>query len=96
VNELVYIPAVAKITALGLATELVLGVPPRNTHEYPVIDPLDAVPEPENVTDCPGAIRMSDDGLVIFPTGGTSAEVFETCTNFATEGTPDLFTKKSM
>ena len=96
VNEAVYFPALEKVTAPGLAVALLFGEPPRNTQEYPVIDPLGAVPVPENVTDWPGAIVMSEAGLVIDPVGATSVGVFEICTNLATDGTPALFSRKSM
>jgi hypothetical protein len=93
VKTAVYVPAVAKVTAPGFASALLAGEAPRNDHEYAEIVP---VPVPANVTDCPGAIKMSEAGLVIVPFGAVSVGVKDTCTNFATDGTPALFSKKIM
>lgn len=96
VKEAVYVPAVENVTAPGFCSELVAGDAPRKLHEYPEIEPLDAVPVPEKVTDWPGPITMSDAGLVIVPLGGVSVAVFEICTNFATDGTPEVLIRKIM
>jgi hypothetical protein len=93
VNTAVYVPAFAKVTDPGFASELVPGFPPRNTHEYAEMGP---VPVPAKFTDCPGAIVMSEAGLVIDPFGAVSVGVLDTCRNFATEGTPELFMRKIM
>jgi hypothetical protein len=39
---------------------------------------------------------MSEEGLVIVPFGGVSVAVFEICTNFATDGTPEVLIRKIM
>lgn len=96
VNEAEYVPAVAKVTAPGFCSELVAGLAPRKLQEYPVIEPLEAVPVPANVTDCPGAITMFEAGLVIVPRGGVSVEACKTCTNLATDGTPEVLIRKIM
>ncbi len=46
VNVTEYLPGFANVTVPGLASELVLGEPPRKTQEYPVMDPLGALPVP--------------------------------------------------
>ena len=63
-------------------------------HEYPLMVPLCAEPEPAKLTDCPSAIVMSAAGLVIAPDGGISVGAAETWTNLATEGTPELLIRK--
>jgi hypothetical protein len=83
----------ANVTEPGFASELVAGDAPRKDHEYAEIVP---VPVPAKLTDCPGAIKMSPAGLVMVPFGTVSVGVNETCTNFATDGTPELFSKKIM
>jgi hypothetical protein len=93
VNTAVYVPAFEKVTAPVFASVLVPGVPPRKTHEYAEMDP---VPFPAKFTDCPGAIVVFEEGLVIVPFGAVSVGVFETSRNFATDGTPELFIRKIM
>jgi hypothetical protein len=90
------VPAEEKVTAPGFCSALVAGVAPRKLQEYPVIDPLEAVPVPEKLTDCPGAITMSEAGLVIVPVGGVSVDAFKICTNLATDGTPAVLIRKIM
>src|SRR5580765_3390969 len=96
VSEAVYTPLLANVTGPGLAKVLVLGLPPRIDHEYPVIEPLVALPVPAKFTDCPGVKNIFEVGLVIVPVGGVSFGVKESCTNFAIEGTPVLLIRKSM
>ena len=79
---------------LGFCTVLVAGEAPRIDHEYPAIDPLGALPVAANDTACPGAIIVSEAGLVIVPVGGVSEGAVETCTNCASDGTPALFNRK--
>lgn len=98
VNEATSVPTVEKVTAPGFCTLLVAGVPPGNTQEYPVMDPLGlgSVPVPANVTDCPAPIVTLVAGLAIEPVGGCSEPVTGSCTKLATEGTPEEFTRNSM
>lgn len=57
----------------GMASELVLGLPPEKVQEYAVMVPSGSVPEPEKKTDCPAVIVTFEVGLVMVPVGGTSA-----------------------
>lgn len=95
-SDTLYTPAVAKVTFPGFASVLFAGEPPRNTHEYPVIDPLLTVPVPAKFTAWPGAIVTSVAGLVIVALGGTSVGALSTCTIFATDGTPALFNRNNI
>jgi hypothetical protein len=96
VREAVYSPAVENVTGPGLASVLVFGLPPRMDHEYAAIEPLGALPEPAKFTDCPGVMNTFETGLVMVPVGGVSFGVKESCTNFATEGTPELLIRNNM
>lgn len=57
---------------------LLAGEPPRIDHEYPVMEPLDAAPEPAKVTAWPAGTDTSLAGLVMMPVGGVSVGAVET------------------
>jgi hypothetical protein len=79
-----------------MASELVLGLPPGRVQEYAEIVPSGSLPEPAKKTDWPAVMVTSVEGLVIVPVGGTSVGAGVNCTNCATDGTPALFSRKSM
>ena len=79
----------------GVASTLVLGLPPEKVHEYAEIVPSGSFPEPAKNTDCPAVMVTSVAGLVIVPVGGISAGAGVNCTNCATDGTPEVFNRNS-
>jgi hypothetical protein len=57
--------------------------------------PVGLVPVPEKFTLWPGMIVTLFAGLVIVPVGGWSLGSNESCTNCATDGTPEELIRKS-
>jgi hypothetical protein len=78
------------VTAPGAAAVEVFGDPPGKTQEY-----CAAVDTVLKETDWPAVIVTSDPGVVIVPRGGDLDDT-DSCTNFATDGTPAESRRKSM
>ena len=95
VNEQVKVPADANVTAPGLGTVLVLGVPPGKYQDVVVTVPSESLAVPVKMTDWPALIFTTVVGAVIVPLGGVSVGKGDTWRNFATDGMPVLFSTKS-